>query len=193
MIRETSAEALRRSVREPDAFARFYRKHAETLLAYLARRIYDADVALDLTAETFAQAYLGRGRFRGLTDAEAAAWLYGIARRQLALYFRRGAVERRALRRLGIEVPRFDEEQQARLKELAEFDDLRVALRIELERLSPAQQDALRLRVIEELPYPQVATRLCISEGAARARVARGLKALAAALDRNPLPKETYS
>jgi DNA-directed RNA polymerase specialized sigma24 family protein len=149
MIRETSAEALRRSVREPEAFASFYRQHAESLLAYLARRAYDPDVALDLTAESFAQAFLGRGRFRGSTDAEAAAWLYVIARRQLALYFRRGAVERRALRRLGIDVPRIDQEQQARLRELTELDDLRHALRVELQRLSPAQQEALRLRVIE--------------------------------------------
>jgi RNA polymerase sigma factor (sigma-70 family) len=192
MIRETSAEALQRSAREPEAFARLYREHAEALLAYLARRTYDPDVALDLTAESFAQAFVGRARFRGSTDAEAVAWLYGIARRQLALYFRKGKVGRRALARLGIEVPRFDEEEQSRLRELAELHDLRAALRVELERLSPAQQDALRLRVVEELPYREVAARLSISEGAARARVARGLKALAAALDRNPQLKETY-
>ena len=37
------------------------------------------------------------------TEAEAAGWLYGIARRQLALYFRRSAVEKRALQRLGLQ------------------------------------------------------------------------------------------
>jgi len=190
MIRDDGANSLRRSVKEPEAFASFYRSHAEPLLAYLARRVYDSEVALDLAAESFAQAFTGRSRFRGSTDAEAAAWLYGIARRQLALYFRRGAVERRALRRLGIEVPRLDEDEHARLAELAALDDVRAALRVEIERLTPAQRDALRLRVIEELPYRDVASRLCISEGAARVRVARGLKALAAAVDRYPLLKE---
>jgi RNA polymerase sigma factor (sigma-70 family) len=189
---ETPVEALRRSAREPEAFASFYGSHAEALLAFLARRVQDADLALELTAESFAQAYVGRGRFRGSTDAETAAWLYGIARRQLALYFRKGKVERRALERLRIVVPRFDEEQRARVTELAELDDLRAALRVELERLSRAQREALRLRVVEELPYTEVARRLEISEGAARARVARGLKALAAAMDRNPLIKETF-
>jgi RNA polymerase sigma factor (sigma-70 family) len=192
MSGETPAEALRRSARDPEAFACFYGSHAEALLAFLARRVQDADLALELTAESFAQAYVGRGCFRGSTDAEAAAWLYGIARRQLALYFRKGEVERRALQRLGIEVPRFDDEQKARVAELAELDDLRTALRVELERLSRAQREALDLRVIEELPYPEVARRLEISEGAARVRVARGLKALATALDRNPLIKETF-
>ena len=142
-------------------------------------------------AESFAQAYIGRDRFRGSTDSEAAGWLYGIARRQLALYFRKGAVERRALTRLGIEVPRFDDEQKARLEELASLDDVRASLRIELERLSDGQRQALELRVVEELPYREVARRLRVSEGAARVRVARGLKALAAALDRETLIQDT--
>lgn len=189
---ESAVEALRRSAREPEAFAGFYDDHAEGLLAYLARRVYDVDAALDLTAETFAQAYLGRRRFRGSTDAAAAAWLYAIARRQLARYFRKGSVERRALRRLGIQPPQLDEEQQARIEELAELAALRSVLRVELGRLSPAHREALQLRIVEELPYPEVARRLSISEQTARARVSRGLKALAAALDAVPA-KETHA
>src|SRR6478672_4080510 len=191
MAAVSPAEALQRSARNPEAFARFYVEHAEGLLAYLARRVHDPDLALELTAESFAQAYIGRVRFRGSTDAEAAGWLYGIARRQLALYFRKGAVERRALTRLGIEVPHFDDEQKARLEDLASLDDVRASLRIELERLSDGQRQALELRVVEELPYREVARRLRVSEGAARVRVARGLKALAAALDRDMLIQDT--
>jgi RNA polymerase sigma factor (sigma-70 family) len=187
---DSSAQALRRSRREPEAFARFYQEHAESLLAYLMRRVWDVDVALDLTAESFAQSYLSRRRFRGSTDAEAAGWLYGIARRQLALYFRRSVVEKRALQRLGLQAPRFGDEEEARLRDLAGPDDLRAVVRLELERLSAAQRQALQLRVVDELPYTDVADSLGISQQAARARVARGLKALAAALDRQPSLKE---
>jgi RNA polymerase sigma factor (sigma-70 family) len=187
---DSSARALRRSRREPEAFGRFYEEHVESLLAYVLRRVWDVDVALDLTAESFAQAYLSRRRFRGSTEAEAAGWLYGIARRQLALYFRRRAVEKRALQRLGLQAPRFDDEERARLRDLAEPDDLRAVVRLELDRLSAAQREALQLRVVDELPYTDVADSLGISQQAARARVARGLKALAAALDRQPSLKE---
>jgi len=182
MSPETAAQALRRSGGEPEAFSRFYDDHAETLLAYLARRVFDPEVALDLTAETFAQAYLGRRRFRGSTDGEAAAWLYRIASRQIARYFRKGKAERKAIRRLGIETPRLDEEQRARIEELAELDALRSVLRVELGRLSPPQREALELRIVEELPYSEIAKRLSISEQTARARVSRGLRALAAVL-----------
>jgi RNA polymerase sigma-70 factor (ECF subfamily) len=187
---DSSAQALRRSRRDPEAFAGFYEEHVESLLAYVMRRVWDVDVALDLTAESFAQAYLGRRRFRGSTEAEAAGWLYGITRRQLALYFRRSAVEKRALQRLGLQAPRFDEEEEARLRDLAEPDGLRAVVRLELERLSAPQREALQLRVVDELPYTDVADSLGISQQAARARVARGLKTLAAALDRQPSLKE---
>ena len=55
---------------------------------------------------------------------------------------------------------------------------------------SAPQREALPLRVVDELPYTDVADSLGISQQAARARVARGLKTLAAALDRQPSLKE---
>lgn len=191
MSGENAAEALRRSVREPEAFAHFYDAHAEALLAYLARRVYDADVVVDLTAEVFAQAYLARDRFRGSTDSTAAAWLYTIAKRQLARYYRKRRVEARAVRRLGIQRPALDDQQEAQIEELAELAELRRKLRSELSRLSVRNREALQLRVIEDLPYAEVARRLGISEQTARARVSRGLKALAAALNAIPDFKET--
>lgn len=183
MNREAAVQALRRSGRDPDAFVVFYDRHAERLLTYFAKRVFEAEVALDLTAETFAQAYLGRRRFRGSTDEAAAAWLYKIASRQLNRYIRKGVAERKALRRLAVETPRIDAGQEARIDELAELADLRGVLRIELSRLSPERREALQLRVIEELPYSEVAVRLDISEQAARARVSRALKALGSAMD----------
>ncbi len=85
-----------------------YAAHRDGLLTFFARRTGDPQTALDLWAETFAQAVAGRRRFRGSTDAERASWLYAIARRQLALYHRRGSAERRALDRLRIERPQAD-------------------------------------------------------------------------------------
>jgi RNA polymerase sigma factor (sigma-70 family) len=182
METESTAHHLRRSVAEPDAFGGFYDAHFQGLLRYLTRRACDAEAGLDLTAETFAQAFLGRRRFRGTTDAEAAAWLYRIAKRQLARYFKKGEAEQEARRRLGLERPELDLETERQIEQLAELDELRATLRAELSALPPAHRDALRLRVVEEMPYPEVASRLAISEPAARARVSRGLRALAESL-----------
>ena len=184
-------EALRSSASEPEAFARFYDHFAARLLGYFARRVFDPDIAMDLTAETFAEAYVGRRAFRGGSDGEAAAWLYAIARRQLSSYFRKARVERRALRRLGLEAPVLDDDQRARIEELAALEDLRVSLRAALGRLPRTRRDALELRVVEQLAYAEVASRLGISEATARARVSRGLRALSTVLDRDSHVKET--
>jgi RNA polymerase sigma-70 factor (ECF subfamily) len=176
------ATALRLSVSDPDAFGAFYERYFDSILAYLMRRVYDADIAVELTAETFAQAYLSRSRFRGAASPEAEGWLYRIAQRKLSHYFRRSEVERKAMDRLKMQAPALDADRRARIEELADLDGLRTVLRGALLEISPEQGEAVRLRALEELPYAEIARRLEISEQAARARVSRGLKALASAL-----------
>jgi RNA polymerase sigma-70 factor (ECF subfamily) len=165
-----------------------YRRDARRLLVWLTRRTYDAQLAVDLVGETYARAWESRRRFSGdPEDADAvAAWTWGIARNVVGDTLRRGRSERRALQRLGVEPPHLAPDELTRLEELAELGTLRAALAVALEDLSPEQRDAVRLRVIDELGYPAIAGRLGISEQAARARVSRGLRTLAVAMDGGP-------
>lgn len=184
------AGGLRGLLANDQAFSTFYREHAEGLLVFFVRRTSDVDAALDLTAETFAQAFASRRRFRGSTSEEAAAWLFVIASRQLARYLRHGYAQRRLVDRLGVEVPRAGEEEIERILELAGMKALRGLISEELARLSEEQREALRLRVVDEMPYAGVAERLGISERAARMRVSRALSALTAALEARNVTRE---
>jgi RNA polymerase sigma-70 factor (ECF subfamily) len=147
-------------------------------------------VAVDIAAETLAEAFIKRKRFRGSTDAELVGWINGIADRKLAGFYRKDAVEKRALSKLGIDSPSLTEEEHHRIVERAGVEQLRELLREELRSLPEPQQDALRLRIVEELGYPEVAAALGITEQAARARVARALKALRGAMKDRPLGEE---
>jgi RNA polymerase sigma-70 factor (ECF subfamily) len=60
---------------------------------------------------------------------------------------------------------------------------MRRELVLALAQLPEGQRKAVRLRVVDELPYAQVAQRLGCSEGAARVRVTRGLAQLAEVLE----------
>jgi len=160
-----------------------YVRHRDDLLAFLVRRTSDIEVALDLWGETFAQALASRGGYRGTTDEEAGAWLYGIARRQLASYYRRGSAERRAMRRLGIERPMIDPDTEAEIVRRAGLDDLREAIAAGVAMLPEDAREAIRLRIVDELSYADLATRLAITEQAARKRVSRGMGMLSRALD----------
>lgn len=156
-------------------FVSLYDACAPTLLAFFARRTGDPHTARDLWAETFAQAFAARRRFRGRTSHESESWLYGIAYRQLAQYHRRGAIEQGALRRLATQAPPLSDSDIERLHELAGFAELGSAIDAAMVRLPPGQRDAVVLRVIDELPYAQVAGRLDITPQAARVRVSRAL------------------
>lgn len=160
-----------------------YACEGEVVLVFLVRRTLDAAIAADLAAETFAQAFRSWTRLRGRSEEEVRAWLFTVARRQVSRYLRRGRVERRAVHRLGIRVPSLHEDDVAAIEERAGLSELRTALGVELARLSLEQREALRLRVVEERSYAEVALALGVSEPAARARVSRGLRALASALE----------
>lgn len=168
---------------QPSEFAAFYAAHSRRLLAFFARRTFDVEVARDLTAETFAEAFEHRRRFRGSTEAEAAAWLFGIGRHQLSRYARTGSVRRRAVERLGIRLPEVSEDDHDRIVELAGLAEMRDRVAAAFSDLSGDQREALRLRVIDELPYAEVAETLGVSEQTARARVSRGLRRLADAVE----------
>jgi RNA polymerase sigma-70 factor (ECF subfamily) len=157
-----------------------YRREAEAVLVFFARRTYDAEVAVDLMAETFARAHESRQHLRG---EDVTAWLWGIARNVLRDAHRRGSRERRALRRLAYERVVLSDDEIERIEELAGLDDLRGVVAAALEGLPADQQRALQLRVVQQLDYADVASRLGVSEVAVRARVSRALRALAVAVD----------
>jgi RNA polymerase sigma factor (sigma-70 family) len=168
----TDAELL--SSGRGEDFGILYDRHAAAVLAFLYRRTADSDTAADLAAETFAQAFLSRGRYRE-TGSGARAWLFGIAHHQLSRTLRRRRVEDRARRRLGMERVPMDEVSYERIEELADFSPIREAIREAMGFLSPKLAEAVTLRIGLELPYDEVARRLNCSPGAARVRVARGL------------------
>src|SRR5436309_1821111 len=55
---------------DADAFAELYRHEGEAVLIFLTRRTFDAETALELTAETFAIAMRPWGRRRSRSKAD---------------------------------------------------------------------------------------------------------------------------
>jgi RNA polymerase sigma-70 factor (ECF subfamily) len=84
---------------------------------------------------------------------------------------------------MGVSVPSLDDEDIAEIERASELGALRALLGGELQKLSEDQRRAVQLRIVEELPYREVARRLGTTEPTARARVSRALRALAIALE----------
>jgi RNA polymerase sigma-70 factor (ECF subfamily) len=170
---------------DPELFAELYRRHVRAVLTWFTRRTGCAETAADLTAETFAAAFVARRRYED-RGAPVIAWLFGIARRQLGSYARRRRVDQRARRKLGIERTLPDADDLERIEQLADLEPWRTQVRAALAQLPEPSAEAVRLRVVDELPFKVVAARLDVSEGAARVRVLRALTTLEGHVD--PLP-----
>lgn len=155
----------------------FYRRNEDAVLGFFLRRVGKAEVAADLTAETFARALAGRDRFDpGLGDGRG--WLFGIARHVLARSLERGRVENETRTRLGMEPLVLDDEDIARINDLDGTPAVAA-----MSSLTEEQQMAVSGRVIEERDYAELAMRLDCSESVVRQRVSRGLKTLRAELE----------
>jgi RNA polymerase sigma factor (sigma-70 family) len=162
--------------RDGEAFGLFYSRRVNAVLAFFLRRTGDRELAADLTAETFAAALAALPRYRPDRSA-ALAWLFTIAHRKLVDSIRRGQVEDRARKRLGLQALVFSDEDIELVEHRAAAAAEDSALRA-LEKLSSAQRAAIEGRVLQEAQYDELARRLKCSESVARKRVSRGLAEL---------------
>ena len=173
---KSDADLLAAARADAGAFRELYDRYAERVLGYHARRCRDDDAAHELTAETFAQAWLVRARFRDECGGSAGPWLFGIARNVLLASVRRRRVEEAARERLGMLRAATAEPDDSWLEGLDEA----------LDELPESQREAIRLRIVDDLAYDDVAGRLGTTPAAARVRVHRGLSALRSRLTKEP-------
>jgi RNA polymerase sigma-70 factor, ECF subfamily len=169
----TDAQLLAAAQTDAHAFREIYDRYAESIHRFHLGRTRSRDAALDLTAETFAQAWLSRARFKDLADGSAAPWLFAIARHVLVGSVRRHRLEQSARERLGILAAVDRTEAPAEPSEIW-LEGLEEALA----GLAPDVRRAIQLRILDDLSFDDVAERLGTSAGAARVRVHRGLAAL---------------
>lgn len=174
---------LAAAAKDGDAFEAFFRRHAPSVLGFFASRVDDPEIAADLMAETFAGAVLGLRRFRRRPEP-ATSWLFAIARNKLYDHYRREAVQRSAMDRLGVERRALDDADLARIEQLSAVADLGVLVRDGLMTLPDDQRRAVEAHVVDERSYREIAAEDGTSEAVVRKRVSRGLQTLRKRLER---------
>jgi RNA polymerase sigma factor (sigma-70 family) len=168
-------ELLVRSRSELAALDRLYHSLAPGLLRWLRARVADPEIATDLLAETFAQVVCSVDRYRGEGDESAVAWVWGIARNLLRRFYRRQRVETAARQRLGVTAL----ESVAGGADEAHDAAVGAELRAALDGLPARTRESVWLRVVDDLPYEEIASRQGCSTTAVRQRVSRGMRQLA--------------
>jgi RNA polymerase sigma-70 factor (ECF subfamily) len=151
-----------------------YQHHARAVLAYLASRLPTLADAEDALADVFLKAL----RLCAEGDAPGAGWLFTVARRATADYYRersRHAVGRTASMEAAAEAPG---DEHAEPERAALRDEEQRELRALLARLPDDQRDALALRFAGGLRSAEIAAILGKSDEATRALLSRAVRRL---------------
>ena len=154
----------------------FYRRHERAVVAFLGRRSGEPQLTVDLTAETFARAYVARDQFDA-TRGAARGWLLGIARHVLAGSLEKGRVENEAREHLGMQTVRVSDRTLSSVEQ-AVIESGEMVVQGWLEPLPDSEREAVRRHGLEDTSYTQLAAELSCSEAVVRQRVSRGLSRL---------------
>ncbi|MBF0310912.1 MAG: RNA polymerase sigma factor RpoE [Magnetococcales bacterium] len=156
------------------AFEVLVRKYQSRIAAVIARSVNDPWKVQDLTQEAFLKAYRALGSFRG--DSAFYTWLYRIAINTAKNYLTSNDRD--------IPMAELDLENEEDLSPLLQvFDNPeKQLLRAEMMRaldkaingLTPAMQQAIRLRDVEGLSYERIAELMDCPVGTVRSRIFRG-------------------
>lgn len=163
--------------REPDreTTTDLFQHHAPSLFAYLRQHSASREDAEDLLHEVFAAA-LEQPGFDQLKDPEQALWLWRVTRNKSIDTYRR------RIRRPSLALDYVADELYTDDEQSPEYALLRreeyARLLTELERLPTIQQEALRLRFVNELPCAEVARVLGKREGTVRSILSRAISRL---------------
>ena len=164
---------------DPEAFAELYRRHVRSIFRYHLAHTGNIRDAEDLTSQTFMAALVGIRSYRG--KGPYITWLFGIASRKRALFFRgkKPEVPLETAFHLPASSPPTDKAAARRI----EMDKVIDALRL----LSRDRAEALILCFFSGLSPAEASLVLGKSETAIRMLISRGLQDLRS---RTSLPLE---
>ena len=154
------------------SFALFYRRHVEAMLGFFSRRTHDAELAADLTAETFAAALAGRAQYR--PEVGGGGELAVRDRDAASSSTRSGGVPRssRARQTLGRGAHRVDDGGHCPYRRVGRGPGRGA---VAGDARQPDQREAVRAHVVDERSYEEIAERGARLAAVVRKRVSRGL------------------
>lgn len=154
---------VERARRDPEAFAALYREYLPRVYRYLYRRVGSILDAEDLTAQVFTEALEGLRKNRFRAGGCFPAWLFSIARRRAADFYRQRPTD-----------PLEDSPspEPGLLAAVEKADDLGRLARL-LVQLDEHKQELLRLRYAAGLRFAEIALLESRSEAAVKMELYR--------------------
>ncbi len=171
-------EQLIRRAQQSDneAFEQLLLLHQKKVYNLCLRMSANPDDALDLSQEAFIKAWRSIGQYQ--FEASFSTWLFRLTSNVCIDFLRRK--KRRQETSLTESYDDSDEGEEFSLPDTAPLpeeqaitNETKIELAQAMERLGPEHREILQLRVVENLPYEQIAEILDIRVGTVKSRLAR--------------------
>lgn len=179
---DNETEVVAHAHYDPEAFGRLYDTYYQPIFGFMYNRCHNAEVAKDLTSETFFQALKNLHRYKPQKGASFKSWLFAIAVAQVGNYFRGRKKMFEVTTEEAPEIMAREEFQPDIAYRMGE-DEEELRGQIELvtkllKQLNQKQQDILTLRFFSKLSIPEIALTLHMKEGTVKSHIHRALKKL---------------
>ena len=167
---------IEKAQKEPQAFERIFEKYHDLIFNYVLRRLCNASLAEDITANTFLKAIHNIRRFEW-QGISIAAWLYRIATNEINQNYRK---YRRMLPLTTELVDNLMSEQTTDSELIAVDEHLQKNQKFKqasaaLSRIKLKYQTVLTLRYFEEKSIQEIAEILGKNENTIKTQIRRGL------------------
>jgi len=156
---------------EADALGRLYELYYERVFRFCVHRLFNKEVAEDVTSAVFLEVARGIRGLAGQTEQDFANWVYAIAANQANAYIRKTS------RRKALFAEAAGSMKACRSTDNASEPDW-PRLYTAILRLKPEHQTIVTLRFFENLPYGQIAQILNMKEATLRVTLHRILEKL---------------
>jgi RNA polymerase sigma factor (sigma-70 family) len=169
-------ELSQKAAADDSLVAKLYERHSPALFAYLHHQTGSPENAEDVLVEVFVAA-LETSKLDQLSEKEQVSWLWRVARNKGVDAYRRSQV------RQGLDLSLVADHiaDHERTPELIALQrEASRLLHTHLDKLSPVQREAVRLRFAHGLRSSEIAAVMGKQEGAVRSLLARALNFLRA-------------
>jgi RNA polymerase sigma factor (sigma-70 family) len=156
---------------QADALGRLYEMHYERILGFCVYRLFNKEIAEDVTSAVFLEVARSIRLFRGRTVKDFQSWLYAIAANQANAYIRKTTRRKKLLEEAAGSIA-------PSAVQGADYSPDWPQLYLAILKLKPQHQTIVTLRFFENLQYEQIARILDVKEATLRVRLHRILNEL---------------
>jgi len=163
-------QLIARAHEDSSAFVQLYRSHYDAVFRYCMHRLFERQLAEDITSEVFLRVVENFGGFKG-EEKQFRCWLYRIATNVVNNHLRKTVRRNRLLK--------FAHEQSnSQVTDCGEPAEKLAVLRKAIFTLRPRYQTIITLRFFENLKLTEIAEVLGSSPGTVRSQLTRALAKL---------------